>query len=82
MKFREIYSDLNLEDKKLINPKEFNLYKVKLNKGDMLFVPSFYFRQSKSNEDMNSMITYKFKSHSRLLDSYMISLFDNLIINE
>ncbi len=46
----------------------------------MLFVPSYFFKQFKSNEEMNSMITYKFKNHSRLLNSYMISLFDNFNI--
>lgn len=51
-----------------------------MNKGDILFIPSFYFRQFKSNEEMNSSIVYKFKTHSRLLNSYMVSLFDNFNI--
>jgi len=73
--FREIFSDSDLEKVKREN-KTFQFYKAKLNKGDLLFIPSFYFRQVKSIGEVNANIIYKFKTHSRILNSIMISLFD------
>lgn len=76
--FREILSDSNLEKVKKEN-KSFQVYKAKLNKGDLLFIPSFYFRQVKSSGEVNANLNYKFKTHSRILNSVMMSLFDEKI---
>jgi len=77
--FREILSDSDLEKIKRDN-KAFQIYKATLNKGDLLFIPAFYFNQVKSTSEINANIIYKFKTHSRILNSFMISLFDENIV--
>jgi len=79
--FREILSESDLEKVKREN-KLFQVYKVKLNKGDLLYIPSFHFRQIKSTGEVNANIIYKFKTHSRVLNSMLISLFDNIYLED
>ncbi len=79
--FREILSDKNLSKLK----KEYNhlqVYKANLNKGDILFIPSFYFKQIKSIGEINANINFRYKTHSRILNNLMISLFDENITHD
>jgi hypothetical protein len=53
------------------------ILKAKLEKGDILFVPSYFFIQMKEIEERDITLKYEFKSYSRLLDTLFKVLFDD-----
>ena len=60
---------------------EIILFSVELKKGDMLYVPSYYFVEMKEKE-YNDMILYEYSNNNKLMEIAFKALFDdNVEIN-
>jgi hypothetical protein len=53
------------------------ILKAKLEKGDMLFVPSYFFIQMRELEEGDITLKFEFKPYSRLLDTLFKVLYDD-----
>lgn len=53
------------------------ILKIKLNKGDIIYIPPYFFVQEKHSKENDVSLRFEFKSNSRLLDTLFKVLYDD-----
>lgn len=77
-KFNTIYSELDFFEKILDKP-NFLFLKARLTPGDILYIPSYYFKQFKILSEKERYLKYTFESNNRVLDTMLKVLYDDSI---
>ena len=73
------FFNVNKDKYPLLAQIEKHILATKLKKGDCLYVPAFYWVQTRSHSEQSMFLTFGYESHSRLTDLLFDAINDGIL---